>query len=588
MNEDVFSDRPRTLAYPEPLRSTGGPRSWLAIVRRRFLWLAVLFPIGVLLTLAVTFLWPATYRASATILIEQQEIPPELVRSTVTAYADERLQIITQRVMTTPTLLELMERYDLYPMERAREPREKLLERIRNDIGLEVISAEVTDPRSGRAVQATIAFELSFRNGSAQTAFEVSDRLLTLYQRENRRVRTESVDNTAQFLAEEAEKLRTKIETAEARLAAFKSGNVTDLPELFSVNVELMHRTERELADVTRQLRSVSDRERYLQAALGSSLATADVGAETLTQLDLLRADLVRATATYGANHPDVRRLTRQVEALELATAAPVTPGAEGRLALEAELAELRTRYSAQHPDVLAAERELQALASTPSVAGPDALAALPLSTSPAIASLQGQLEATRTERRGLEQQYKDLTQQLQSYQNRLLQTPAVESEYRTLSRDYENDLFKYREIRNKLLEAQLAQSLESGQRAERFTVLEYPAPPQQPVTPNRASLLFLGLVLSLGVAVVAMSVAESTDRTVRGPQEMAAALGLSPLAMVPVIRPVEQRQARARLWLAGAGAGVLLLMLIGLLVHTQWLPLDTAVLLIGRRFGLS
>ncbi|MEO0974643.1 MAG: lipopolysaccharide biosynthesis protein, partial [Pseudomonadota bacterium] len=307
MSEDVLE--PGT-GYSSPAQTATGPRAWLSIARRRFGWFAVLFPVGLVLSIAVSQLWPATYRAHATILIEQQEIPPELVRSTVTAYADERLQIITQRVMTTPTLLELMEEYDLYPIERMREPREKLLERIREDIRLNVISAQVTDPRSGRAVEATIAFELSFRSGSPKTAFDVANRLLTLYQQENRKVRTESVDNTAEFLAEEAEKLRVKIEVAEEQLANFKARNVTDLPELFSVNVELMNRTERELSDITRQLRSVVERERYLEAALTQNLGRIASGAD---QLATVREELRIATANYGESHPDVLRLQRQL-----------------------------------------------------------------------------------------------------------------------------------------------------------------------------------------------------------------------------------------------------------------------------------
>ena len=69
--------------------------------------------------------WPPTYRSTGTILIEQQEIPTDLVRSTVTSYADERVQIISQRVMTTQNLLEIIRRYELYQGLQKRESREK-------------------------------------------------------------------------------------------------------------------------------------------------------------------------------------------------------------------------------------------------------------------------------------------------------------------------------------------------------------------------------------------------------------------------------------------------------------------------------
>ena len=79
-------------------------------------------------TLALALLLPPTFRSTGTILIEQQEIPTDLVRSTVTSYADERVQIISQRVMTTQNLLEIIRRYDLYQRLQKRESREKVIE----------------------------------------------------------------------------------------------------------------------------------------------------------------------------------------------------------------------------------------------------------------------------------------------------------------------------------------------------------------------------------------------------------------------------------------------------------------------------
>ena len=53
-------------------------------------------------------IFPPVYRSTATILIKEQEIPQEFVRSTVTSFADERIQVISQQVMTRSTLLEFL------------------------------------------------------------------------------------------------------------------------------------------------------------------------------------------------------------------------------------------------------------------------------------------------------------------------------------------------------------------------------------------------------------------------------------------------------------------------------------------------
>src|SRR6201994_3295684 len=92
---------------------------YLAAARHRRGWLIAAFLFGLTATILLATLLPSHFRSAGTILIEQQEMPQELVRSTVTSYADERVQVISKRVMTTETLLNIIRRYDLYPKERA-------------------------------------------------------------------------------------------------------------------------------------------------------------------------------------------------------------------------------------------------------------------------------------------------------------------------------------------------------------------------------------------------------------------------------------------------------------------------------------
>ena len=142
---------------------------WLAYYRRRATFLLVAAG-AMVLTILLAVLLPSTYRSTAIILIEQQEIPQELVRSVITSFADQRVQVISQRVMTTQNLITLIDRYDLYPKVRQKQPREVLLEQMRDDIGMKMISADVIDPRSGRPTQATIAFSVSYQSESPDLA----------------------------------------------------------------------------------------------------------------------------------------------------------------------------------------------------------------------------------------------------------------------------------------------------------------------------------------------------------------------------------------------------------------------------------
>src|SRR5580700_7786647 len=165
--------------------------------RRRIFWIVASVALAATIALAVVL--PSTYRSMATILIEQQEIPQELVRSVITSFADQRVQVISQRVMTTQNLLSLIERYNLYPDIRQKEPREVLLAKMRKDIGMHMISADVIDPRSGTPTHATIAFSVSYQSHSPDLALKVANELTSLYLNENLTSRTQLTAQTSSF-----------------------------------------------------------------------------------------------------------------------------------------------------------------------------------------------------------------------------------------------------------------------------------------------------------------------------------------------------------------------------------------------------
>ena len=193
-----------------------------------------------LLTIVIALKWPATYKATAIILIEQQEIPQDLVRSTVTSYADQRIQVISQRVMSSVNLKKVIKKFKLYEKEAKTETTSSIIEDMREDIQLEMVSADVVDPRSGRPTQATIAFTLSFENESAKKTQQVANELVNLYLNENLKRRTEIASEATDFLAIEAGKLNKLIGELDANLAVFKEKNATSLPQLQSLNKSLL------------------------------------------------------------------------------------------------------------------------------------------------------------------------------------------------------------------------------------------------------------------------------------------------------------------------------------------------------------
>jgi uncharacterized protein involved in exopolysaccharide biosynthesis len=586
-------------------------REYLAAAKYRRSTLILTLTLGLLATVLLALVRPAHYRAAGTILIEQQEMPQELVRSTVTSYADERVQVISKRVMTTETLLNIIRRYDLYPEQRTKDTREALLGRMRKDIGLKMISADVIDPRSGRPTAATIAFEVSFTSTSADMAAKVANELTTLYLNENLNNRTQLARDAATFLESEGDRLNHRIGELEAQLAQFKAKNLTTLPEVTQLNMTLMDRTDEQLRELETRRASLEQQRVFLEAQLAqlkpNSAVFSETGERILSthdRLKMLKSELASAKARYAADHPDITRLQREVEGLEkdaaahpagtaVATQADLNNELKRKLQrAESELAQAREKYGPEHPDRIRLEHEvgdLQAqLAVTPPVpAGSDAAVPHVDADNPAYVQIQAQLSATNNDLQALEEEREKLRAKSAKYQRDVALAPQVEQQYRELSRDYENTRIKYQELRSKQSEAKTAQNLEADRKGERFTLIEPPLAPEEPVSPNRPLVFIAGLVLSLGLAFGVLWLLETNDTSVRGRVDLLKLTGIPPLALVPHIGTESERRAgRRHVQLALGGAMAAAFVAVAL-VHFFYRPLDVLWFTLAHRMGL-
>ena len=324
-----------------------GIEDYLAILSRRKKQLILPIIIIMVASVGLAYGLPSIYRSEATILIEQQEIPSDLVRSTVTSYAGERIQIISQRVMTTENLGKIIEEFDLYKEARDDTSLTLLAVGLRNAIKLEMISANVVDPRSGRPTSATIAFKLSFNNKDPRMAQKVTNELVSLYLDENLKRRTQLALATSGFLEIESEKLGKLVTELETQLAAFKEKNFNNLPELQQLNIKLMERSERDLESTKQQIRTLEERLIYLQSELAQMNPTSDRYSSE-DRLMALQSQIVSLKAHYLPNHPELIIMSREIEALKRETGAigDVNQYRRQLNEMKAEMAALRERYS--------------------------------------------------------------------------------------------------------------------------------------------------------------------------------------------------------------------------------------------------
>lgn len=569
-------------ALPQPI-------NYGDIFRRRlslglFVGLALL-----VLTAGIALGLPAIFKSRAVILIEQQEIPQDLVRSLVTSYADQRLQVIAQRVMTNNNVSEIIEKYDLYAEKRKSEPLESVIAEMREDITIAPISADVVDQKSGKATKATIAFELAFDSPSPSLAQRVANDLVSLFLNENLKQRTETTEQTLSFLTAESDKLEKTVAELENKLAEFKERNAGRLPELTSLNLQLMNTREQDLVQIQNQIRSLEQQRVYLESELAQQQPNTELYAEDgkrimapTDRLKILESEYIPLSARYGTSHPDVVAMRKEIDSLRVQAGTPTpTTELEARLVqLQTELSGAAERYSADHPDVRRLNREIASLKSEIDRSRMRASAAVPAPSAPrpdnpVYIQLQARLDATAADLRSLQGQRAELQAKISEFERRLTAAPQVEREYKSLTRDYETALSKYREVLAKRQEAELARSLESGQKGERFTLIEPPVIPEQPDRPNRMLIGLLGFALTIAGSIGVGAMAEAADDRIYGRSGVSRLIGVPPLAVIPQLDNAAARAGRLRRRALLIGAFIAFLAVLALAVHFFYSPLD-------------
>ncbi len=525
----------------------------LGVLKRRKWQFLLTLGLLAVLTLVITFAWPPVYRSVATILIEEEDIPSELVSTTITSYADQQIQVITQRVMTSDNLLPIIDEMGLYEDQSDRLTRSELVDMAREATTMDMVSADVIDPRNGRPTQATIAFMLGFDHATAGVAQRVASKLVTLYLNENFEIRRLRSSETSDFMSREASRLNAEISELEQQIAKFRSENDGYLPTSFEANVKLMERAETSILETDQRLTALEDRRIYYETQLAQT-SPDDSNAGIMSsgqQLAALRAEYRNRLALYGENHPDVARLSRQIEGLEAQEAAADPEVMSAELAsAQGELASARERYTDSHPEVQRLMRVVSGLEeelAEQADSGAGSAATQNTATNPVYVELLGAYNRVQAEMRSLVGKRQVQAQRLGELQDMLSKTPERELQFNNLTRDLANLRAKYQDVKAKELDAKLAEEVESSKRGQRFSLIEPPIVPVTPHSPNRLAIMFLGLVLSLAMAVALVAILESLDGAIRGSNAVVELLGAAPLAVIPYIHTDAHPHTRSR-----------------------------------------
>jgi uncharacterized protein involved in exopolysaccharide biosynthesis len=253
-------------AFAEPPQH-GGFEHYFAIAKRRLLYLFIPFVVILVLGSLVVAIQRPLYQAAGKVLVETQDIPADLVRPTITDTANKRIQVIQQRIMTRDNLLEMVQKFGLFPSQQRWMTSSQQLDLMRERTKLKLVDLELPTQQNNL----TIAFILSFDYENAEIAAQVANELLTLVLSEDARNRTNRAAETTKFLEQETKRLQGVVDSIEAKITEALDPDKDVSPQIKQRREEL---------------------------------------AKEKLELEVLMT-------RYSAGHPEVKALKKRIEALE-------------------------------------------------------------------------------------------------------------------------------------------------------------------------------------------------------------------------------------------------------------------------------
>jgi polysaccharide chain length determinant protein (PEP-CTERM system associated) len=499
------------------------PEDFVQMAWRRKWFILLPFALVSLGTAAVVRYLPNKYRSETLILVVPQRVPESYVRPTVTTRIEDRLPSISNQILSRSRLERIIEEYNLYPEERKTALMEDIVERMRKqEIGVEIVKGD--------------AFRVSYIADNPLTAMRVTERLASLFIEENLKDREMLAQGTSDFLQTQLEEAKRRLESQEQKLKEFRQRYSGQLPTQLDANMQSLGNAHMRVHELAESMNRDKDRRLVLERMIGD-----------------LNAPEPTPSGSAGGSSTDPASVAAGTAAQQLE-------------ALRNALSGMELRYKPDHPDVIRTKkliRELEQKVEAEELQRPLSPGKAPLPNTPAAIAKRNQIRSIELELESLDRQlaHKEKEQArlmgvIASYQARVDAVPARESEWISLSRDYETLKAIYNSLLEKKEDSKVAENLERRQIGEQFKVLDPARMPGKPDSPNRAKLNLTGAAAGLGIGLFLAGLLEYRDSSLRTDDDVVTSLGLPVLAMVPVMTTTsEQRRIQRRKWIVSLAA---------------------------------
>lgn len=462
-----------------------------ALLRRRGLLLvAAILGAGAGFLLSVVI--PAQYTSHTMVLVEEPVVPDSYVKPVVSEDVNQRLASMQGEILSRTRLQELVVQFNPYKKDLGRVSMELMIERLRKSIKVAPLN-----PMPGTSSHELPGFTVDVTLGEPRLAQQICNEVSSMFRNQNIHQRQKQTEDTTEFLAKQLEEAKAKLDEEDARLAAFQGRHIGALPEDEKTNVTLLSGMTTQLEAATQGLNQARQQKTFLESMLNQQLAA------------------LRTTS-------DSKSVEQQ------------------RSELKSQLAVLQRSYTDKHPSVIKLktaiaqlEKQIEAAPSKHQSAAEEQKPATPVAETPEIQQYRAQLRQAELSISQKAKEQEDLQRQIRVVQGRIELSPAIQQEFKSLTRDYQTALNFYNDLLKRRNESQMATALENGQQSEKFQVIDPPSLPERPSFPNRQLFSLGGLCAGLAIGVGIVHLSEARDRSIRTKLDVEAYLGVPTLAVI-------------------------------------------------------
>jgi polysaccharide chain length determinant protein (PEP-CTERM system associated) len=464
-------------------------------VVRRFWWIPLItIPVCTIFAFVATKILPKRYTSQTVVLVDPPAVSADIVKPVVPQDLGPQLASMKQQILSRTRLEPVIEKFGLYQKDRRRYSMDELVARLREAI--DVVPMEPT-PGTAPGNRQLPGFTVTVTFGDPVAAQQICSEVTSMFTVESARSSVQQGKQATSFLTEQLEDAKAKLDAEDGKLAQFKQHYAGSLPDDEQTNLGL-------LGGMNTQLEALTQ-------ALGRAQQEKAFDETLLTQQE----------ASWQASR---KGQDPETDEQELAN-------------LQDQLAGLRAKYTDEHPDVVKLKVRIADLknkmATQPEekkekVAGP--------STEPLqLQQVRAKLKQDQLAVADLTKQQAQLQQQIHTLEGRIQASPAVEQQYKELTRNHQTALDLYNNLLKNREQAAMATNLQQQQEGEQFRMLD---PPSLPVTasfPKKSVFLVggfgAGCVLGAGVLLL-LAV---TDRSLHTERDVETYLKLPMLAAVPL-----------------------------------------------------